>query len=85
MMMQKNNIFDEMLEALKELKCIKEDSKHTVQKISRQLKQSLNTGEDWEAFKHYFEEVNPDFYSKFLNINSKITPSELKLRTPDPV
>ncbi len=79
MMMQKNNILDEMLGSLKELKCIKEDSKQMLQKITRQLKNSINSEEDWDTFKHYFEEVNPDFYSKLLNINNKITPSELKL------
>jgi len=79
MMMQKNSMLDDMLITLKEMKCIKEDSKQTVQKITRQLKHSINSEEDWNTFRHYFEEVNPDFYTKLLKINEKITPSELKL------
>ena len=79
LMMQKNSMLDEMLKSLKEMKCIKEDSKQTINSITRRLKQSINSEADWETFRHYFEEVNPDFYSKLLTLNNKITPSELKL------
>ena len=78
-MMQKNSMLDNILNTLREMKCIKKDSKQTINKIIRELKQSINSEEDWAKFRHYFEEINPGFYSKLIKINDKILPSELKL------
>ncbi len=79
MMMQKNRMLDDILATIKKLHCIKEESKQTLRKIIHQLKRSIRADEDWTLFRHFFEEVNPDFYPKLLKINSGITPSELKL------
>ena len=62
-----------------ELKAIPDESKQAITRIKQQLKRSIRSEQDWKLFKHYFEEINPDFYPKLLEINSKITPSELKL------
>ncbi len=79
MMMQKNRMLGEILESLREMKEIPEQSKQKINKLKQQLKRSIRSEEDWELFRHYFEEINPDFYPKLLELNSKITPSELKL------
>jgi len=79
MMMQKNQMLGEMFGTLKNIECTNEESKKTISSVTKQLKRSIHSEEDWELFRHYFEEINPDFYPKILNINHKITPSELKL------
>ncbi len=79
MMMQKNQMSGEMFESLKSMECTDEESKKIITSVTKQLKRSIHSEEDWELFKHYFEEINPDFYPKILKTNNKITPSELKL------
>ncbi len=79
MIMQKNRLLGEILDTLRELKTIPDNSNQTLNRLKQQLKRSIHSEEDWELFKHYFEEINPEFYPKLLEINSKITPSELKL------
>jgi tetratricopeptide (TPR) repeat protein len=79
MMMQKNQMLGEIFGSLKSMQCTNEESKKTISSVTKQLKRSIHSEEDWELFRHYFEEINPDFYPKILDINNKITPSELKL------
>ena len=79
MMMHKNRLLGEILTSMGELKAIPDESKQAITRIKQQLKRSIRSEQDWKLFKHYFEEINPDFYPKLLEINSKITPSELKL------
>ena len=79
MMMQKNRLLNEILQSLSGIKEIPEESKQEVNRLKRQLKKGIHSEEDWELFKHYFEEVNPGFFPNLLKINDKITPSEQKL------
>jgi len=79
MMIQKNRMLNDILSSLKSIKHVSEDSKHVLTKLNQQIKHSIQSGEDWEMFRHYFEEINPDFYPRLLKINSKITPAEQKL------
>ncbi|NPA36737.1 MAG: tetratricopeptide repeat protein [Chlorobi bacterium] len=79
LMIQKNQMLREVINTLKELANKTEETKPEVKRIIKQLKQNINTDEDWNTFRYYFEEINPDFYDKILKINNKITPSELKL------
>jgi len=79
MMMQKNKLLNEILQALSGIKEIPEESKQELNHLKRQLKKGIHSEEDWGLFKHYFEEVNPDFFPNLLRINHKITPAELKL------
>jgi DNA-binding NarL/FixJ family response regulator len=79
MMIQKNRMLNDILSSLKSIKHVSDDSKHVLTKLNQQIKHSIQSGEDWEMFRHYFEEINPDFYPRLLKINSKITPAEQKL------
>ena len=79
MMMQKNKLLNEILQKLSDIKQIPDESKQELARLKRQLKKSIHSEEDWGLFKHYFEEVNPDFFPNLLRINEKVTPSELKL------
>ncbi len=80
MMMQKNNLISEISESLTSFsKHIPIESEHEYNSLKRQLKKSIQSEEDWDLFKHYFEEVNKDFFPSLIKINKKLTPSELKL------
>jgi tetratricopeptide (TPR) repeat protein len=79
MMMQKNKLLNEILQVLSGIKEIPDESKQELNHLKRQLKKGIHSEEDWGLFKHYFEEVNPDFFPNILGINNKITPAELKL------
>ena len=75
MMMQKNKLLGDILNNISD---IKPQSPELI-KLKRKLKKSMHSEDDWALFKHYFEEVNKDFFTKLKQINDKITPAELKL------
>jgi len=75
MMMQKNKLIESILQNLSEIK----PQNPELVKLKRKLKKSMHSEDDWELFKHYFEEINKDFFEKLKQINDKITPSERKL------
>jgi tetratricopeptide (TPR) repeat protein len=79
MMMQKNKLLNDILEALQHIKNNDTESGNQLSVLKRKIKRGIHSDEDWQLFKHYFEEVNPEFFSYLLKINSKITPSELRL------
>jgi len=79
MMMQKNKLLDDLLKALSDIKDIGITSNKQILQLKRKLKHSLHSEKDWELFKHYFEDINKDFFVNLKKINNKITPSELKL------
>ncbi len=78
-MIQKNKLINDVLNSLSKLKDVSEESKKKINLSSRKLKKIIHSEDDWELFKSYFENVNPDFFSKLLKINPKLTSSELKL------
>ncbi len=75
MMMQKNKLLGDILKNLSQIK----PQSPELLKLKRKLKKSMHSEDDWALFKHYFEEVNRDFFAKLKQINDKITPAELKL------
>jgi len=79
MMMQKNTLLNDILQALSELKNINTATKKEITELKRKLKRSMHSEDDWELFKQYFEMVNKDFFDNLLKINDKLTSSELKL------
>jgi len=80
MMMQKNNLISEISKSLSDFsKYLPVEADGEFNSLKRQLRKSLQSEEDWELFKHYFEEINRNFFPQLRAINSKLTPSELKL------
>ncbi len=79
MMMKKNRLLNDIGNALSGIKALPDEEKQKLRHIQKQLKKGIRSEEDWKLFQHYFEEVNPAFFRKLLDINSRITPSELKL------
>jgi len=80
MMMQKNNLLSDISHSLSSLsRKLPDESRQELSNFKRQLKRSIHSDEDWDLFKHYFEEVNRNFFPSLLKINDKLTPSELKL------
>jgi len=75
MMMQKNKLLGDILNNISDIK----PQSPELTKLKRKLKKSMHSEDDWALFKHYFEEVNKDFFAKLKQINDKITPAELKL------
>ena len=78
MIMQKNKLLDDLLNQLSQLRN-KQLTGRELNKISRKLRQALQSEKDWELFKHYFEEINTDFFEKLKKLNPDLTPSERKL------
>jgi tetratricopeptide (TPR) repeat protein len=81
MMIQKNKLLNELQKSLKNVKTSDDDdiARRNINSLIQKIKQSIHSEEDWKMFKYYFEEINPDFYPKLLQINEKITPAEQKL------
>ncbi len=79
-MMQKNKLLGELMKSLTSFsRQIPPESKQELNNLKRQLKRSIRAEEDWDLFKHYFEEVNRDFFPNLLSISTSLTPSEQKL------
>ncbi len=78
MMMQKNKLIDDILSQLSTIKGAGVPVTD-LNKLKRKLKKSLHSEDDWELFKHYFEEINKDFFKRLKQINPKITPAEQRL------
>ena len=78
MIMQKNKLLDDLLNQLSQLRN-KQLTGRELNKISRKLRQALQSEKDWEMFKHYFEEINTDFFKKLEQINPNLSTSERKL------
>ena len=78
MMMQKNKLIDDILSQLSTIKGAGVPLTD-LNKLKRKLKKSLHSEDDWELFKHYFEEINKDFFKRLKQINPKITPAEQRL------
>ncbi len=79
MMMKKNRLLKEITRALSVIKNLPAESQQQLLQLQKQLKKGIHSEEDWKMFQHYFEEVNPGFFVKLLDVNNKITPSEQKL------
>ena len=79
-MMQKNRLFKSLVKDLDALKRLPDVEKNQqINRLKRQVSQSLRGEKDWELFKMYFEKVNKNFYVKLKNNYHDLTSSELKL------
>ena len=79
MMMQKNKLLNDILNSLSEVKNVGLETNKEIRDLKNKLKRSMHSEKDWDLFKQYFELVNKDFFDKLKQINSNITPAELKL------
>jgi tetratricopeptide (TPR) repeat protein len=79
MMMQKNKLLNDILNSLSEVKNVGLETNKEIRDLKYKLKRSMHSEKDWDLFKQYFELVNKDFFDKLKQINSNITPAELKL------
>lgn len=79
MMIQKNKLVDDILKNISNLKELGSSSKQELNLLKRKLKKTIHSEDDWELFKHYFEEINRDFFDKLKQISPRITPAEFKL------
>ena len=79
-MLQKNKLLQELDRDLKVF-APKADDKLTksLNTIRRQIKKNMNTENDWNLFKLYFEEVNEDFFKSLQENYENITINDLKL------
>jgi len=79
-MLQNNQMLEDVQKKLNDISSQVDDELSVkFNDIVKEIGMGQKTEKDWELFKHYFEEVNPGFFPNILNINEKITPSELKL------
>lgn len=67
----------ELLEEI--LTITKDDPQNGLDQIKRKVKSKLNSESDWEEFRIYFEELNPDFFTKVKAIKPELTDRELRL------
>ncbi len=77
-MMQKNSLLQEIQEELKGLSEHAEE-KGDVKRINFLLNQSLRSDKDWDVFKLYFDEINPNFFNQLKDINPELTSNDLRL------
>lgn len=76
-MMQKNSILQDIQHELGELKS------SNVQEVNRKIKalinQSMRSDKDWDTFRHYFEDVNKNFYAKLFEIAPELSVTDQKI------
>jgi len=56
LMMQKNKLLDEIMKSISEVKGVSSDTKKELITLKRKLKKSMHSEDDWNVFKHYFED-----------------------------
>lgn len=79
-MVQKNKVLQELRTGIRTLeKEVKVPQKKVLQALVRRIDFNIQSDEDWETFRLYFEQTNKDFYTNLTKINSNLTSTELKL------
>jgi len=79
-MLQKNKLLQEMDNELKSFTPKADDSlKKRLNSIRRQINRNMNSENDWDLFKLYFENVNENFYTTIQNKSNELTSGDLKL------
>lgn len=77
--LQKNTVMEELRTSVKGLKKeVPEPVQHSLQKLSTQIAQAMQTHQDWDKFKMYFEEVHPSFFKNLLKLSADLTTNELR-------
>lgn len=79
-MLQKNKLLQEMDNELKTYAPKTDDTlKKKLNSIRRQIKRNMNSENDWDLFKLYFEEVNKNFFSTLQENCKDLTTGDQKL------
>ena len=79
MMIQKNKMLDDILNSVSNIKSLCADNSNELSILKKKIKQSIHSENDWTLFKHYFEDINKNFFKRLSEINSKLSPAEIKL------
>jgi len=82
-MVEKNEVFSTLKEQLERLQALapqEEILAKRTRELLKLVKQHTQASEEWERFKHYFEEVHPDFFKKLQEkAQEELSAKELKL------
>lgn len=77
---QKQNLFEELDENLKEVEGTMDGSSGSkINRVRRMINQQNNIDKEWEDFKLYFESVHKDFFSTLKEKHPKISNADMKL------
>jgi len=81
-MVQKNKVLQEIKgEVIRLSKSADEGVRRALRALDRRIDLNIQSDEDWDTFKLYFEQTNQGFYDNLARVNNSLTPTELKLCT----
>lgn len=79
-MVQKNKVLQELKLGINDLvKGSDATQKKALRSLIRRIDFNIQSDEDWNTFKLYFEQTNQNFYKNLSKINKDLTSTELKL------
>jgi tetratricopeptide (TPR) repeat protein len=80
-MVQKNKVLQELKRGITDLVSVTADAqnKKAMRSLVRRIDFNIQSDEDWDTFKLYFEQTNQNFYQNLAKINKDLTGTELKL------
>jgi DNA-binding NarL/FixJ family response regulator len=82
-MIDKNQKLDQLKEELKEINQLQElketEVSEKLYKLQRKIDQAINTEENWQEFKLYFEEVHTSFFKELQAQHGNLTSRDLRL------
>lgn len=77
---QKNQLFEELMESVSEIKEKSSDgTRKSLLGMERTIKRHIQIDKDWEDFKMRFENLHTGFFDKILTRESSLTGNDLKL------
>ncbi len=76
-MMQKNSILQDIQEELSALNST--NVKDVNRKVKSLISQSMRSDKDWDTFKHYFEDLNRNFYTKLFEMAPDLSNTDQKI------
>ncbi len=74
---ERNELLEELLKMTKSVN--KQEGKEDFLSIERKIKTSLTNNKDWEEFRKYFEELNPEYLNQVKKSYNDLTDRELRL------
>ncbi|TAE82612.1 MAG: hypothetical protein EAY81_09040 [Bacteroidetes bacterium] len=74
---ERNELLEELLKMTKQVG--KQEPKQDLVTIERKIRNSLANNKDWEEFKTYFEELNPNYLNRVKQLYNDLTERELRL------
>lgn len=79
-MVQKNKVLQELKSGILAIaKNVESSDKKALRALIRRIDFNIQSDEDWDTFRLYFEQTNQDFYHNLNQINKDLTSNELKL------